>query len=171
MPKIDIDLLERILKDNALDSLVIAEIMRNLQEATRENIDEDGEEKLPAVKKQYVVLLADENGHLADTEWVGWVLQVPEDEPMQDTALKVVKAGRAFNATKKGRRHPVATIGETCESVPTHIFADLKVWIKTKEPVLVIPVKNALGAHTFPSTSHKNDDACDDEDSYSRDDR
>jgi len=71
-------------------------------------------------------------------------LQLPEDEPMTSTPEKLARVAKAFNLSKKGRRYPVETVGETCENVPARIFKEQKLWLKTKEPVLIIPMQNAL---------------------------
>jgi hypothetical protein len=146
MAKIELDLIKQVLKKSAIDAGLIANILRDLQTAASQVTPADGEEKPPVVKKRYVVLLADEEGKLSGSEWMGWVVQIPEDEPMQNAAERVAKAGRAYNLTKKGRKTPVETIGEVCESVPRRIFNELKTWIKTKEPVLILPVRNSLKA-------------------------
>ena len=96
------------------------------------------------IKKQFVIVAADNEGILADQDLVGWVLQLPEDEPMTSTPEKLARVAKAFNLSKKGRRYPVETVGETCENVPARIFKEQKLWLKTKEPVLIIPMQNAL---------------------------
>ncbi|MGX8716603.1 MAG: hypothetical protein ACSW8C_01280, partial [bacterium] len=54
------------------------------------------------------------------------------------------RVAKAFNLSKKGRRYPVETVGETCENVPAKIFKEQKLWLKTKTPVLIVPVDNDL---------------------------
>ena len=65
---------------------------------------------------------------------------------------------KAFNLSKKGRRYPVETVGETCENVPAKIFKEQKLWLKTKTPVLIVPMENDLDldSKNFRTTS-KND--------------
>ncbi len=147
MAKVEIDIIKQVLKRSSLDEKVIANILRDLQSAVQDT-EANEEEKKPIIKKQYVVLLADEEGKLAKEEWMGWIVQVPENEPLQSAVEKVVRVGKAFNLTKKGRKFPVKTIGEVCESVSGRIFNENKVWLKTKEPILIIPLKNALDAYT-----------------------
>lgn len=143
MAKIELELVKRILKRAELESDVLSEIMGELQSVVEEET-EPTEPKIAPVKKQFVVLVADNNDVLAGHELAGWVLQLPEDEPMQSVGDKVKCAAKAFNLSKKGRRYPVSTVGETCENVPARIFKEQKLWLKTKEPVLLVPVKNQL---------------------------
>ena len=35
-------------------------------------------------------------------------------------------------------------MGETCENVPAKIFKEQKLWLKTKEPVLLVATDNHL---------------------------
>ena len=107
----------------------------------------DSDEENPTikpVKKQFVVVVADNDGVLDGKHCVGWILQLPEDEPMQSVGEKLMRTAKAFNLSKRGRRHPVETIGETCENVPGKIFREQQLWLKTKEPVLVVPMRNRL---------------------------
>lgn len=143
MAKIEIELVKRILKRSTLDEKTVAVIVDELQSAVKEENTED-EPKMAPIKKQHVVLIADNEGELLEKEWVGWVLQLPEDESPQVVAERILKVSKAFNLTQKGRKFPVETIGETCENVPARIFKEQKLWLKTKEPVLVVPIQNSL---------------------------
>ena len=144
MAKVDLDLVERILKRADIGNHVLTEIMGELQSAVHENTDFSDEPKVAPIKKQFVVLVADSDGELMDKEMMGWVLQLPEDEPMQSVPAKITRVAKAFNLSKKGRRYPVETVGETCENVPAKIFKEQKLWLKTKTPVLIVPVDNDL---------------------------
>ena len=144
MAKVELDLVERILKRAEIGGSVLMEIMGELQSAVHGETDFNDEPKVAPVKKQYVVLVADSDGELVEKELMGWILQLPEDEPMQSVPEKVVRVAKAFNLSKKGRRYPVETVGETCENVSAKIFKEQKLWLKTKTPVLIIPVDNDL---------------------------
>ena len=39
---------------------------------------------------------------------------------------------------------PVETIGEACEIVPAKLFKEQNVWIKSKVPLLIVPVHNKV---------------------------
>ncbi len=144
MAKIELELVKRILKRADLENNVLSEIMGELQSAINEEAEINDEPKTAPIKKQFVVLVADNERILAEKELVGWVLQLPEDEPMQSVGEKVARVAKAFNLSKKGRRFPVETVGETCENVPSRIFKEQKLWLKTKEPVLLVPINNTL---------------------------
>ena len=96
------------------------------------------------VKKHFVVVVADNDGVLDGKHCVGWILQLPEDEPIQSVSERLLRTAKAFNLSKKGRRHPVETIGETCENVPGKIFREQQLWLRTKEPILLVPMRNRL---------------------------
>lgn len=144
MAKVELDLVERILKRAEIGNNVLREIMGELQSAVHESVDSNDAPQIAPVKKQFVVLVADNDGDLAEKELMGWVLQLPEDEPMQSVSERIVRVAKAFNLSKKGRRYPVETVGETCENVPAKIFKEQKLWLKTKTPVLIVPVENEL---------------------------
>ncbi len=144
MAKVELELVKRILKRAELENNVLSEIMGELQSAINEESEINEEPKAAPIKKQFVVLVSDSEGVLSEKELVGWVLQLPEDEPMQSVTDKIARVAKAFNLSKKGRRFPVETVGETCENVPSRIFKEQKLWLKTKEPVLLVPVNNTL---------------------------
>lgn len=145
MPKIDTESLKFILQRNVNDPRTIAEIM---QEITQELQAEEGEraERPPAIKKQFAILVADTEGRLKGTEVVGWVLQIPEDESPATVVDRVHSAAYDFNATPKGSRMPIKTIGEACEVIPVKTLKEQSVWVKTKTPVLIVSTDNKIPA-------------------------
>ena len=46
--------------------------------------------------------------------------------------------------TPKGRRMPLKTVAEACEFGSAKIFKEHKVWVKTKEPVLIVRTNNKI---------------------------
>jgi hypothetical protein len=102
------------------------------------------EEKAPAVKKQFCILVSDTKGELEGKDLVGWVLQIPEEDSPATVTDRITKAAYEFNQSPKGRRLPVKTIGEACESVSGKFFKDQKAWVKTKVPVLLITTDNKI---------------------------
>jgi hypothetical protein len=143
MTKVDLNLVKRVLLNASVDNYLLDEIISELQSAAQEE-GKNELQKLVPLKRQFVVLVADNEGILSEKECVGWILQIPEDERMQSVGEKLTKVAKAFNLSKKGRKFPVATVGETCENVSAKIFKEHKLWLKTKEPVLLVPIKNAL---------------------------
>ena len=100
--------------------------------------DNDGE-KEPAVKKQFVIVVNDPYGKIGETgfEYQGWVVQIPEDDAPQAAIAKINQASSDFNLTPKGRRIPLKTVAEFFEFGSQKINKESKLWVKTKEPVLV----------------------------------
>ena len=136
-----IDLTVNILKRNQIAPPVIRQIVEEMNLAAQ---PEPGEEKPPAVKKQFVVLLSDPEGKLADMDFAAWVLQIPENESPTKAEAGIRDAAATFNASKKGRLLPVATMGEAIENVPSSLLKGVEVWVKTKTPVHVMTTSNKL---------------------------
>ena len=102
-------------------------------------------EREAAVKKQYVFLLSDPKGKFkGDTDYVGWVVQIPEDENPATALEKLHLGAYDFNRSVKGRRYPLGNVAEACEFGSAKIFKEHKIWIKSKEPVLVVRTINAI---------------------------
>ncbi len=139
--KVDLDMVKAILTRNELDARKVGEI---LEDINRELDREEDEPKPPPVKKQFVMLVSDPEGVLEGKDLVGWVAQIPEEESPVTVLDRICGGAYQFNASPKGRRFPVEKIGEACEFVQAKYFKEHQVWIKTKEPVLLIRTDNQI---------------------------
>ncbi len=151
MPKIDINKVAEILKKNQVAPALLRQIVEEMNLAAQ---PETGEEAPPPVKKQFVLLVSDPEGRLPKDDFVGWSLQIPENESPATALERVCRAAYEFNTTKKGRMLPVKTIGEALETVPAKHFKEADVWVKHKTPVLIVKTDNQL-----PTDSAKGKDA------------
>lgn len=143
MPKIDVETLKFILQRNEPDVRKVAEIMQEIEMELKAE-EEEKANRPPPVKKQFSIVLSDPDGALADKDLTGWVVQIPEDDSVTVAPDRIISAAYEFNTTPKGRRMPIETIGEACEAVSAKIFKEHNVWIKTKVPVLAVPVANKI---------------------------
>ena len=98
--------------------------------------EEERANRPPPVKKQFSIVLADNEGVLEDKDLTGWVVQIPEDDSVTVAPERIIRAAYEYNTTPKGRRMPVQTIGEACEAVTAKLFKEQNVWVKTKVTVL-----------------------------------
>lgn len=147
MAKIEVNQVADILKKHKIDPSLLREIVEEMNEATQPEADEDI--KPPVMKKQFVVLLSDQEGKLAKADLVGWVVQIPEDASPHSTVERIFKGSYDFNASKKGRMLPVKSIGEALESVSGKYFKESELWVKTKLPVAVMTTDNVLPKDEF----------------------
>jgi hypothetical protein len=142
MPKIEVNKVAEILQKNKIEPSVLRRIIEEMNHAVQPNPDE--ENKPPAVKKQWVILVSDPENRLPKDDFVGWVLQIPEDESPATTQDRIFRSVYDFNATKRGRLLPVNTVGEALENVPAKQFKEADLWPKTKTPVLVLRTDNQI---------------------------
>ena len=141
MPKIDVSKVAEILKKNHIDPAVLRRVIEEMNIAVQ---PDNEEEKPPAVKKQFVIVISDPERKLPKNDFVGWVLQVPESDSPATTPDRVFRAAYDFNASKKGQLLPVKTVGEAFENVPAKHFKDADLWVKTKVPVLMLRTDNEI---------------------------
>lgn len=142
MAKVDIDLVKVVAcqKLNPSSKELDAFLTELSQRA-----EEMKPEREAAVKKQFVFLLSDPKGRFkGDTDYVGWVVQIPEDENPATALEKLHLGAYDFNRSAKGRRYPLGNVAEACEFGSAKIFKEHKIWIKSKEPVLVVRTNNKL---------------------------
>lgn len=78
MAKIDVAKVADILRQNELEPAVMRRIIEQINKVTEEASIAD-EEKPPAQKKQFVILVSDPEGKMPEEELAGWVLQIPEE--------------------------------------------------------------------------------------------
>lgn len=143
MAKIDVDILKRVLERNELDVRTVSRVLQDIQDVIREE-ELAKDEKPPPVKKQFVLLVSDPEGHLDGKDLTGWVTQIPEEDSPATVTERLAKGAYDFNASPKGRRMPVQTVGEACEAVPARFFKEYHVWVKSKEPILVVTTDNQI---------------------------
>ncbi len=141
MPKIDVSKVAEILKKNQVAPNTLRRVIEEMNLSVQ---PETGEEKPPAVKKQFVILVSDPEGRLPKVDFVGWVLQIPESESPATTRDRLFRSAYDFNTTKKGRLMPVKTVGEAIENVPAKFLKEADLWVKTKTPVLVVKTDNEI---------------------------
>ncbi len=148
MAKVDIELVQMILQRSELDTVKISQIMDDLKFESKQK--ETDAEKEPPVKKQFAVIINDPYGKIAETgfEYQGWVVQIPEDDAPQTALESLYKGVYDYNLTPKGRRMPLKSIAEACEFGSAKLYKEHKVWVKTKEPVLIIRSNGVIPRET-----------------------
>ena len=144
MAKVDLELV-KIVSSRHADSETVNKIIEELNDEANAQAEENAKEKDAPVKKQYGFILSDPNGKFkGENDYVGWVVQIPEDDNPA-TALERLHLGAYdFNRSTKGRRYPVKTIAEACEFGSAKLFKEQNVWVKTKEPILVVRTDNKI---------------------------
>lgn len=147
MAKIDIETLKFILQRYEPDIRKVAEIMQEVQMELKAE-EEERANRPPPLKKQFSIVLADNEGVLEDKDLTGWVVQIPEDDSVTVAPERIIRAAYEYNATPKGRRMPVQTIGEACEAVTAKFFKEQNIWVKTKVPVLAVTTNNQIPTET-----------------------
>jgi hypothetical protein len=140
MAKVDIELVQKVLKDNGVEVRLAASILNQIREAAAE----DAVEREKPAKKQHLVLVSEPEGGLPK-DLVGWVVQILEDDDPREVAEKIADTASTFNSSPKGQRLPLTSFGDACQSLPAKFLKEKNVWMKTREPVRVFAVKNALG--------------------------
>jgi len=141
--------LEQIVRDEAIVKKVLAaldEATLTIDETSPETTKETPETEddgAPKVKKQYVILVSDKEG-IITKDLVGWVVQIPEDDDVTEVLESIKKGAYNFNASKKGQKYPVSSIGQAIANVGNKFFKPYNVSIKTKEPVYVVTTNNNL---------------------------
>jgi len=152
MSKVKVDKVAEVLKRKDLDPALLCQIIEELNLMAQPEVDE---EKPPAVKKQFSILISDPDGKLPSGEFTGWVLQIPEDASVTSAPERIHKAAYEFNTTKKGRMMPAKTMADAIENVPAKHFKEQQVWVRTKVPVFVVTTNNEIPMETSDKKSRR----------------
>jgi hypothetical protein len=124
----------------------IKQVLADLEKAAEE--EKAARKPKSKSKKQWVILAMDKEGQYKHVETVAFAFQIEENAAPQCILDRIHAAANSFNGTRKGRKHPVKTIGATCEAVggkhwksgnPTE-----KTSVKTRTAVPVQFVENNL---------------------------
>jgi hypothetical protein len=134
--------------DEVLDLLSAATVSVDETKPEALNEPEAGEtesegEDLPKVKQQYVIVVSDPKKTITE-ELTGWVVQIPDDESVLTVTDRIKKAAYNYNASKKGQKYPIKSIGEAVESIGNKFFKPYDLKVKTKEAVFVVVTDNVL---------------------------
>ena len=145
--KIDVEKVKTLVADAGRSVQVppeeLAKLIARIQDMLPE--PEQPEDKPPPQKKQFVVLLSDPLRKMPEgEEFAAWVLQIPDEASPLSTGERIEKAAYDFNASARGRKLPVQTVGETLETVPAKLLKEVELWCKTKTPVLVVVTRNEI---------------------------
>lgn len=143
MAKIDVAKVTEIIKRTELEADVMTKLINAIQEEAAA-VEAETEEKPPPQKKQFIILISDPDGEMPEKDFVGWVVQIPEMASPLTVTERIHRASYDFNSSRRGRKNPVATIGEACEAVSAKHFKEAEVGIKTKIPVSVVVTDNQI---------------------------
>ena len=138
MAKVSLDLVKEVLQRNGVDARKLAEMLNEM----KREAEADAVEREKQVKKHHVVLVSSPDGGLPD-DLVGWVVQVPEDDNPKVAVERIKATAERFNASPRGKKLPLSSFGDACQSLPTKQLKENQVWVKTREPVRVLPIGNA----------------------------
>ena len=144
MAKVDIQLVELVLKRAKVDSVQIAKILEDIKYESE--VAKEVSDKEKPQKKQFVFIANDPYGKIAETgyEFAGWVVQIPEDDSPQSALQKLHFGAFDFNITPKGKKMPIKTIDEAVRFGSAKIYKEHNIWLKNKEPVLMITTNGKL---------------------------
>ena len=128
------DDVKRIVDDTITDPEKHKEAVGRLRKLLSDKVaDEKTNAEKP--KSKYVLLVTKPS---PKGERTGWPLTIPEEMNPAEVLPLVHKIVYEFNNTKKGRRHPITTVGEAMENLPKNLAKDHGLGVrKSKEPAWV----------------------------------
>jgi len=145
MEKVTIPQVVEAIKAAKVDMEAMKAIIEKLQEQIKTASDANaGEEPPPKQKKQHVVVVFDPDDRFSGLEVTAAVVQIPETESPATVMDRIFSSAYDFNATRRGRMHPIETVGDGLGSLSKKITAEHDLWITTKEPVQVVVSNNQI---------------------------
>jgi hypothetical protein len=138
MAKVSLDLVKDVLQRNGIDARKLAELLNEI----KRQAEEEAVEREKPVKKHHVVLVSEPEGGLP-RDLVGWVVQVPAEDNPTLAEERIRETAERFNASPRGKKLPLSSFGDACQGLPAKQLKERHVWVKTREPVRVLAVRNA----------------------------
>ena len=150
--KIEIDTIKSTLIQNGIEQDVVDAIIQQLEEeAVVDDTDvqpeddnqtnddlTDNSEKLPKVNYEYVIVLNDKEGYLADKEIAGWVVQQEENADAGLVLSKMKDAAKDQNETAKKKGNRITSMEDMFDGLKSKFLKSKKIKIKTKDLTRVI---------------------------------
>ena len=139
-----------VLRDQKIAPETIRKVEDEIEAVVKEEKAERADSPKDKKKNKFVVVALDPNGVLkASGGLTGWVLTVEEDCPDMAIFDRINGAANSFNQSKKGRKTPVRSVGETIETVGRKFWKTDKVsektLVKTKSQIYLLGSSGQLG--------------------------
>ena len=147
-----LDEVQALVRDTILSNggtpILADKVIKDLAKAAEEEKADRAASKGPKTKLQHNVLVSDPEGKLKGLNLIGWVIVTEADAAPQSAHERLIEAANNHNNSKRGRRHPVNTLGEACENLKGKWLKrdnGQKLQIKTRTPIALIAVPNKIG--------------------------
>jgi hypothetical protein len=141
--KIDKEIVESVLCDyTQIDTATRLKIIQQIEREVEDS--KQPPEKKP--KKHFVAVAVTDNEDFENVPI--FLTQIEEDDDHNTIVDRITHATAEHNNTPKGQKYPIETLGAAFEFTKRKFITEKKVWVKQKEPVMVVRVdSNQL---TFP---------------------
>ena len=144
--KVDLEIVEETLRGyKQLGQAEVSQLVESIK--TEAEARKPPKETRP--KRPHVILVSDPDGKLVG-EFTGWVFQVEPEDEFKPVYPRLCAAAAEFNVSRKGRRSPVSTVGETIMHVSPKFLKAQGLLRKHKEPAFIQRTVNALPATDVP---------------------
>ena len=130
-----IELITTTVKDEEQKKSLLTEVEKLVEEIKEEKELNKGAKK--RAKNKFVAV------QCGDPDMC-YILQVKDEFDVATIDAGIRKAIGEFNATKKGQKHPIKTIGEAFEHMPAKFFKAQGLTNKSKTAVYVNKVQNEI---------------------------
>ena len=144
MKQEDKDIIDTVLAGHAtIDMKTRTQILSDIEQMILDN------KPLPVKKPKQIFHIVAITDNEAITEIPMYVVTYPEDQDHVDIPENIKKAAAEHNLTPKGIKFPVDTISNAMGDVKRKFLTERGVSVKTKEPTLILTVKNPLDFTTY----------------------
>ena len=145
--KVDIENVEMILLERKVDTVKVAEIIKDLKQAVEEEKNEKDDTALPKLAWEFLIVVDDPDKKLAGTDFVGWVVNQKEGTDSGLVLSKLADAAKTQNDSgKRKKKSRIEGFKDLFTALKPKFLKDKGIRIKTKYPVRILTVngKNLL---------------------------
>jgi hypothetical protein len=133
--KIDKEIVETVLSDY-VDFSTKQKIISDIEK----EVEADKEPRQKNPKKQFVAIAVTDNEDFQNVPL--FLTQIEEGDNHNEIIERITQAAAEHNNTPKGRKMPIDTLGGAIEFTKRKFITEKKVWVKSKEPILIVTKEN-----------------------------
>lgn len=142
MSKISIEQVEATLLEKKIEQPVVASIIKDLNQALKEEADARAANKLPKQKWEHLIFLNQDT--VSDSpikdEPEGWVVTYKEGVDANTVLQSIRDAAKEQNDSAKNKKATLDNLGEVFQNLKPKFLSGKNIKIKTKESVRTIKI-------------------------------
>ena len=140
---ITLEQVEATLLERSIDKPTVVAILKDLQQSLEEEKADRAENKVPALKWEYLVYINDPEGKIKE-DFDAWIVTYKEGIDAATVLQKIRDGAKEQNEAAKRKKNHMTTLGEVFQGLKPKFTKDKGIKVKTKTSVQVKTINGKL---------------------------